>query len=73
MRLLPVPDAHWNCVEDRLCIAVEYYDAIGWDRQQRRALQLVWATPSGDFPWDAACSARYRSLQPLLDPDARAA
>ncbi len=73
VRLLPVPDAHWDCVEDRLCIAVEYYDTQGRDRQQRRALQLVWATPSGHFPWDTECSDRFRRLQPLLDPAARRA
>ena len=73
VRLLPVPDAHWDCIEDRLCIAVEYYDALGWDRSKLRALQLVWATPSGHFPWQSECSDRFRRLQPLLDPGARRA
>jgi hypothetical protein len=73
MRLLPVPDEHWDCDGDRLCIAVEYYDAIGWDRSPRQALQLVWATPSDHFPWDAGCSARFRRLQPLLDSGTRRA
>ncbi len=68
MRLLPVPDAHWDDDGDRMCIAVEYYDALGWDRNERRALQLVWATPSGDFPWDASCSTELRTMQPILDP-----
>jgi hypothetical protein len=73
MRLLPVPDEHWDFAGDRLCVAVEYYAALGWDRSTLRALQLVWATPSGHFPWDAECSDRFRRLQPLLDPGARCA
>ncbi len=72
LRLLPVPDEHWDCSENRLCVAVEYYQAVGWARDQLHAVQLVWATPSGHFPWQAGCSARFRRLQPILDPEARA-
>lgn len=68
MRLLRVPDAHWSDASDRLCTAVEYYRAFGWDPEQLSALQLVWATPSGEFPWELECSERFRHLQPILDP-----
>lgn len=65
--VLPVPDHHWDCSENRLCIAVEYYRSVGWKRSQMEARQLVWATPTGCFPWDAACEPRLRRLQPILD------
>jgi hypothetical protein len=73
IRLLPVPDKHWSWNGDRLCTAVEYYAARGWDRERLSAVQLVWASPTGDFPWEPGCSARFRRLQPILDPASRAA
>lgn len=73
IRLLPVPHAHWSRRGNRLCTAVEYYSSLGWESARLSALQLVWATPTGDFPWEAECSTRFRRLQPILDPAAREA
>jgi hypothetical protein len=72
VRLLPVPQSHWSCNADLLCTAVDYYRSMGWDPAQLAAVQLVWATPTGDFPWEPECSARFRRLQPILDPASRA-
>ena len=73
IRLLPVPDEHWDDVEDRLCIAVSYYQGLRWRRSEMRAVQLVWATDEGSFPWDVECPHRMRRLQPILDPCTRRA
>jgi hypothetical protein len=70
VRLVPVPDHYWDCSDEsghRLCIAVEYYRALGWERSEVRALQLVWANGSGRFPWHAGASKRDQHRQPLLD------
>jgi hypothetical protein len=72
LRMVDVPDHHWSGSDDLLCIAIEYYRAVGWDRSKLRARQLVWATPAGHFPWDPACDRRLARLQPLLDRPLRA-
>jgi hypothetical protein len=75
VRLVPVPDRFWGCSDEsehRLCIAYEYYQALGWDRADLRALQLVWATKGGKFPWHAGASKRDKRRQPLLDRGLRA-
>lgn len=73
IRILPVPDGHWDDVADRLCIAVSYYRGLRWRRSEMRAVQLVWATEGGAFPWDLACPLRMRRLQPVLAPGIRGA
>jgi hypothetical protein len=73
VHLLPVPDEHWLESGDRLCTAVDYYDAIAWDPRELSARQLVWATPDGYFPWEPECSPHFRRLQPILDPGFREA
>ncbi len=30
------------------------------------AQQIIWADPSGSFPWDVSCAPRYRRLQPII-------
>jgi hypothetical protein len=65
--LVPVPAEHWSESGHRLCIAVEYYAALGWDPDRLAALQLVWTEPSGCFPWDRECPPRFRHLQPILE------
>ncbi len=67
VRLLPVPDEHWDDADDRLCTAVSYYQALQWHRSQMRAVQLVWASPDGRFPWDPGFPRRLSRLQPVLD------
>jgi hypothetical protein len=70
IRLIPVPERFWGCSdisEHRLCIAFEYFRAIGWERADLRAVQLVWATRSGRFPWHAGASKLDKKRQPLLD------
>jgi len=68
VRLLPVADEHWDCGGDhRLCLAAGYHGALGRPRAALRAVQLVWATPRGTFPWHARATEADRRRQPLLD------
>jgi hypothetical protein len=74
VRLVPVPDHYWGCSDEsehRLCIAHAYYRALSWDREELHAVQLVWASRAGKFPWHASASTRDRARQPLLDRPAR--
>ncbi len=71
VRLLPVPDSAWWDDANRLAVAAAYYSALGWEREQLRAVQLVWAAPGGHFPWEPECSPRFRHVQPILDPEVR--
>lgn len=73
IRLLPMSSHYWSNESTLLNTAVNYYSSLGWREQDFAALQFVWATPTGEFPWDAECSARFRHLQPILDPGAAAA
>jgi hypothetical protein len=73
VRLVPVPDHYWDCTDDhRICIAAWYHEAVGRDRADLRALQLVWATKAGKFPWHAGASRLDKRRQPLLDRGLRA-
>lgn len=73
LRLLPIPEVHWRGDSDLLASAVEYYRGVGMTPDGFRAIQLVWATPSGHFPWDPECSTRWRRMQPILEQGGRKA
>jgi hypothetical protein len=69
--LLPVPASAWHDDACHFATAAAYYEALGWEPQRLEAVQLVWATPDGHFPWNRGCAPRFRRLQPVLDPEAR--
>jgi hypothetical protein len=51
----------------------EYSRGVGLSPDDFSAIQLVWATPSGHFPWDPECSTRWRLMQPILEEGGRMA
>lgn len=70
VRLIPVAEQHWECAgAHRMCVVSGYHRALGRADSELHALQLVWATSRGTFPWHARASKRERGLQPLLDED----
>jgi Domain of unknown function (DUF4262) len=63
IRLMPVPR---SVVE-----STDYLSgAVAYSRRHLvrfpSAQQIIWADPSGSFPWDVSCAARYRRLQPII-------
>jgi len=53
----------------------QYAEYLGWGRWLYRgddfpALQMVWPSKTGHWPWDDQASSWYRSRQPMLDAPA---
>jgi hypothetical protein len=73
VRLLRVAPQCWECAGDHwLCLPRSYYRALGRPPEALWAVQLVWATRGGRFPWHAKATPADRWRQPLLDQPLRA-
>jgi Domain of unknown function (DUF4262) len=63
IRLIPIPRSVVEST-DYLLGAVDYASRHG--HRSPNAQQVIWADPSGAFPWEVDCSPRYRRLQPII-------